>query len=255
MVYTPDTTKDLYTTLGGGGYFWEQTMRLSWQVNEKNKFGIYYNNKKREYTNAVNNISHEALATTYFFPFSDNLVQWSAPQTNRLLLEAGFWRHQETLGQPPRRQHIVDPLAVGVTDNAPVTQVPGYVQLITNYHGRVGATDTPSHNPNYRGNFAMSYVTGAHAFKTGLDLNGAFRWANNSSVVPYSYVVSTLGRPRAAPARRLLPAVARAPFPTTLTLRSDGCTDPLLRQVNGTIVGGMTSIPEPYCRRSARPTR
>ena len=40
----------------------------------------------------------------------------------------------------------------------------------------------------------MSYVTGAHAFKTGFDLNGAFRWANSSSVVPYSYVVSTLGR-------------------------------------------------------------
>ena len=192
MVYTPDTTKDLYTTLGGGGYFWEQTMRLSWQMNEKNKIGIYYNNKKREYTNAVNNFSHESLNTTYFFPFSDNLVQWSAPQTNRLLLEAGFWRHQETWGGRRADFDIVDPLAVGVTDNNPVTQVPGYVQLIQNYHGRVGATDTASHNPNYRGNFAMSYVTGAHAFKTGMDLNGAFRWADTSSVVPYSYVVSTL---------------------------------------------------------------
>ena len=70
--------------------------------------------------------------------------------------------------------------------------MPGYVQLIQNYHGRVGATDTPSHNPNYRGNFNLSYVTGAHSFKTGFDLNGARRWADNSSVVPYSYVVSTL---------------------------------------------------------------
>jgi len=48
-------------------------------------------------------------------------------------------------------------------------------QIIQNYHGHVGATDTGSHNPNYRGNFAMSYVTGAHSFKTGFDLNGAFR--------------------------------------------------------------------------------
>jgi len=247
MVYTPDTTKDLYTTLGGGGYFWEQTMRLSWQMDEKNKFGFYYNNKKREYTNAVNGTSHEALNTTYFFPFSDNLVQWSAPQTNRLLLEAGFWRHQESWGSRRADSSIADPLAVGVTDNAPVSQVPGYVQLITNYHGRVGATDTPSHNPNYRGNFAMSYVTGAHAFKTGFDLNGAFRWANNSSVVPYSYVVSTLGRAESGVpgTSTYLPAVGRGtPFPTTLSLRSDGCTDPLLRQVNGAIVGGMTSIPD-----------
>jgi hypothetical protein len=247
MVYTPDTSKDLYTTLGGGGYFWEQTMRLTWQMDQKNKFGFYYNNKKREYTNAVNNFSHEALATTYFFPFSDNLVQWSAPQTNKLLLEAGFWRHQESWGNRRADSSIVDPLAVGVTDNAPVPQVAGYTQLISNYHGRVGATDTPSHNPNYRGNFALSYVTGSHAFKTGVDLNGAFRWSNNSSVVPYSYVVSTLGRAESGTPGTpgYLPAVPRGvPFPTTLTLRSDGCTDPLLRQVNGVIVGGMTSIPD-----------
>ena len=80
-------------------------------------------------------------------------MQWSAPQTNRLLLEAGFWRHQETWGSRGPISDIVDPLAVGVTDNNPQTLVPGYMQLIQNYHGRVGATDTPSHNPNYRGNF------------------------------------------------------------------------------------------------------
>ena len=65
------------------------------------------------------NTSNESLATTYFFPFSDNLVQWSAPQTNRLLLEAGFWRHQETWGNRRADSDIVDPLAVGITDNNP----------------------------------------------------------------------------------------------------------------------------------------
>jgi hypothetical protein len=242
MVYAPDTSKDLYTTLGGGGYFWEQTLRLSYQMDQKNKFGIYYNNKKREYTNAVTNFSHEALATTYFFPFSDNLVQWSAPQTNRLLLEAGFWRHQETWGNRRADADIVDPLAIGVTDNNPAQVYPGYTQLIQNYHGRVGATDTASHNPNYRGNFAASYVTGAHAFKTGFDLNGAWRWADTSSVVPYSYVVSTLANNGAG---------LGIPVPTTLTLRSDGCTDPLRREVNGSIIGGNTSI-QPYCPTNAK---
>ena len=120
MVYVPDTTKDLYTTLGGGGYFWEQTMRLTWQMDEKNKFGIYYNNKKREYTNAVNDTSHEALDTTYFFPFSDNLVQWSAPQTNRLLLEAGLLAPPGDAGATAAPTATSsDPLAVGVTDNDP----------------------------------------------------------------------------------------------------------------------------------------
>ena len=242
LTYVPDQSAPLYTTLGGGGYFWEQTARLSWQMDDKNKFGFYYNNKKREYTNAVNNTAHEALNTTYFFPFSDNLVQWSAPQTNRLLLEAGFWRHQETWGGRRADASIADPLAVGITDSNPQPIVPGYVQLIQNYHGRVGPTDTPSHNPNYRGNFAMSYVTGAHSFKTGVDLNAAYRWANTSSVVPYSYVVSTLANNGVGQG---------IPVPTTLSLRSDGCTDPLIRQVNGALVGGDTSM-RPDCPTLAR---
>src|SRR3954464_7794203 len=71
MLYFPDTSKPLGTTLGGGGYFWEQTIRLAWQANQKNKFGFYYNNKKREYTNGANNLGLESLATTYFSPFAD----------------------------------------------------------------------------------------------------------------------------------------------------------------------------------------
>jgi hypothetical protein len=241
MTYSPDTGQPLMTTLGGGGYFWEQTARLTWQASQKNKFGIYYNNKKREYTNGATNTAPESLVTTYFFPFSDNLVQWSAPETNHLLLEAAFWRHQETWGNRRADSSIVDPLAVGVTDNNPQTLVPNYVQLIQNYHGRVGATDTPSHNPNYRGNFNVSYVTGAHTFKTGFDLNGAFRWSNNQSVVPYSLVVSTLANNGAG---------VGIPVPTAINLRSDGCTDPLVRQVNGALVGGDTSI-MPGCPTSA----
>jgi hypothetical protein len=232
LTYVPDTSQPLGTTVGGGGYFWEQTLRLSWQMDDKNKFGAYYNNKKRTSTNGTTLISKEALNSSYFFPFSDNLVQWTQTTTNRLLLEAGFWRHQETWGSKINTD-ISDPLAVGVTDGNPRTTVPGYTQLIQNYHGRVGSTDTPSHNPNYRGNFAMSYVTGSHSFKTGVDLNGAYRWANTTSVIPYSYVVSTLGNATTP---------VGTPFATSLSLRSDGCTDPLVRQVNGTTVGGNTTI-------------
>jgi Carboxypeptidase regulatory-like domain len=233
MSYVPDTTKPLGRTWGGGGHFWEQTARVTWQVSARNKLAFYYNNKKREYTNDVNNFSHEALATTYFFPFSDNLVQWSSPMTNRLLFEAAFWRHQETWGSRQADTTIADPLAVGVTDNNPQTLVPGYAQLIQNYHGRVGATDTGSHNPNYRGNFNVSYVTGSHAVKAGFDVNGAFRWSLNQSIVPYSYVVSTLSNNGAG---------VGIPVPVSLTLRSDGCTDPLRRIVSGQIVGGATSV-------------
>jgi hypothetical protein len=209
-------------------------------MSAKNKLGLYYNNKKRTYTNGVTTTSHESLPDTFFFPFSDNLVQWSSPMTNKFLLEAAFWRHQETWGT--KLSSVNDPLAVGITDLNPQSTVPGYVQLVQNYHGRVGATDTGSHNPNYRGNFNASYVTGSHSFKTGFDVNGAFRWNPYASVVPYSYVVSTLANNGAG---------LGIPVPTALTLRSDGCTDPLLRTVRGSdgvvrVIGGNTSI-QPTC--------
>jgi hypothetical protein len=235
--YAPDTSQEELTTLGGGGRFWEQTMRLSWQAAQKHKISIYYNNKKRTNINATNAIASESRASGYFFPFSDQLIQWSSPMTNRLLLEAGYWRHQETWGSKRAPNDIVDPLAVGITDNNPRSLVPGYTQLIQNYHGRVGTTDTASHNPNYRSNVNLSYVTGSHSFKTGFDLNGASRWSDLSSVVPYSLVVNTL------PTNGVGQGI---PVPLSITLRSDGCTDPLVRQVNGTLVGGMTSI-QPYC--------
>ncbi len=238
LAYVPVQDNSLLdTTVGGGGHFWEQTARLTWQASPKNKIGAYYNNKKRTSVNGVTTTSHESLNNSYFFPFSDNLLTWSSPLTNKFLLEAGFWRHQETWGNRLGDTSFSDPLAIGVTDNAPTSAVPGFTQLITTYHGHVGATDTGSHNPNYRGNFNASYVTGSHSFKVGFDLNGAFRWALSQSVIPYSYVVSTLPSNGVG---------AGIPVPVSLTLRSDGCTDPLSRIVSGRVVGGNTSI-QPGC--------
>ena len=55
MTYVPDQDNSpLDTTVGGGGHFWEQTARLTWQISPKNKIGMYYNNKKRTSSNGVN---------------------------------------------------------------------------------------------------------------------------------------------------------------------------------------------------------
>src|SRR5436190_5341882 len=40
MTYSPALDQPLRTTLGGGGYFWEQTARLTWQATTKSKFGV-----------------------------------------------------------------------------------------------------------------------------------------------------------------------------------------------------------------------
>jgi hypothetical protein len=238
LVYVPNTDLPLATSLGGGGDFKEQTLRLSWQVTPRNKLGAYYNNKVRRSRNGVTNTSNEALNDSYFYPFSDQLLQWSSPVSNRLLFEAGLWHHQETWGGSISPFYLADPLAIGVTDNAPsATITPGYTQFVTTYHGRVGAAYTPSHNPNTRTNFAASYVTGSHAFKAGMDFSWAERGAWTGSVIPYSYVVSTL-----------TPGRVGQPVPTSLSLRSDGCMDPLARMVNGGLTTPTTSYdPSQLC--------
>jgi hypothetical protein len=234
LTYAPDLNSPLNTSVGGGGNFKEQTLRLSWQVNQKNKISGYYNNKVRRSRNAATTTATEALNDAYFYPFSDQLLQWSSPVTNRLLFEAGMWHHQETWGGSISAPNLTDPLAINVTDNQPQSVTPGYTQLITNFHGRGGtiagvpaAAYTPSHNPNTRTNFATSYVTGSHAFKTGLDFSWAERGAWTGSVVPYGLVVSTLaattGKANGVPA------------PIAINLRSDGCQDPLARTVSGQV--------------------
>ncbi len=226
MTYAPDLSQDPHTNFGGGGKFREQTLRLSWQVSSKNKISAYYNNKKRRHRSANTTTAWEALNESYFYPFSDQLLQWSSPMTNRLLLEAGIWHHQETWGGSISDFDVVDPLAINVQDNQPQTLTPNFVQAITNYHGRGGinAAYTPSHNPNTRTNLAASYVTGTHAFKAGLDFGWAERGAWAGSIVPYGFVMNT----QATNGRGL-----GIPVPISLNLRTDGCNDPLQRQVNG----------------------
>ena len=211
-------------------------MRLSWQASQKNKIGIYYNNKKR-----TNRTPSTTLRTSRGRPVTSSRspTSWSSGRRRRPTAccsrpGSGATRKPGASSAPPMTSSTRWPSASPTPTRRPRT---GYVQLIQNYHGRVGSTDTASHNPNYRGNFNLSYVTGAHSFKTGIDLNGARRWSDITSVVPYSYVVSTLANNGAG---------VGIPVPQSITLRSDGCTDPLVRQVNGALVGGMTSI-QPYC--------
>ena len=104
MTYTPDTTPGLADGWGGGGDFWEQTLRLSWQAtHEEQDRRLLQQQEAARYTNGGATPGRtKSWRPRYFFPFSDQLVQWSSPVSNKLLLEAGFWHHQETWGMTSR---------------------------------------------------------------------------------------------------------------------------------------------------------
>jgi len=190
-VYVPDTTQAQNVSPGFGGDLREETLRLAWQATAKNKFGFYYADKYRcvcLYPGATTSL--EARTNSFvFYPFSDQWAEWTAPLTSRLLLEAGIFHHQETWGNVPAPRDLVNPSSVGVFDVAPP---PG--QTIQFYHGPFGDVATPSHNPNTRSRFALSYITGSHAFKTGFDQSWAERWNYTFSYLPYSYLFLS-GRP------------------------------------------------------------
>jgi hypothetical protein len=212
MKYLADTSQPQQTTYNS--WIRQETLRLTWQAASKHKLAFYWDDKFRGALNSVNTTtSQESVNYQAFWPLSDQMVQYSAPLTNKLLLEAGLFHQQVTWGSQIASFDIVDPMAIGVTDTAPST--PG--QLITNYHGRVGAAGTPNHDPNYRSMVALSYVTGAHSVKFGADFNGGFRWTYNFSVIPYSLVGNTTVNASNP---------TGAFVPTSVNIRSDGCFDP-----------------------------
>jgi hypothetical protein len=217
----------------------QETLRLTWQAGRKHKLAFYWDDKFRGNLNSVNTTtSQEAVNYASFWPLSDQMIQYSAPLTNKLLIEAGLFHQQVTWGTQIADPSIVDPIAIGITDSAPST--PG--QLIANYHGRVGAAGTPNHDPNYRSMVALSYVTGAHSVKVGADFNGGFRWTYNFSVIPYSLVGNTT----------ITAANPTGAFvPTSINIRSDGCFDPYQHDgtgLNQTAVSAYRAADVANCR-------
>ena len=175
MTYVPDLTQPLATTLGGGGNFKEQTLRLSWQVTPRNKIGAYYNNKVRTVPERRDHDLERGAELHLLLPVLGPVAavvlagqQPAAPRGRRLAppgnlgrldlavqpgRSAGDWRDRTTTrARRSRRLHR---------------------SSSHNYHGRVGSAYTPSHNPNTRTNFAASVrhrlprVQGRHRLRVG----------------------------------------------------------------------------------------
>ena len=99
----------------------------------------------------------EALDDHHYSPNYLPLTSWSYPATNRLLLEAGASAQIMTINT----HHLPE---TGPTD-LPITDLATNLQW-----GSRAAPYVLSFNKQYKQRFAVSYITGTHAFKTGIDL-------------------------------------------------------------------------------------
>ena len=140
---------------------------MTWQATPKHKLSLaydYQNNCQcpRSLTAEIapeSNIRNHAFLSPKDFTF----VDWTAPLTNRLLLEAGFAKH---------REH-----AYRAYQNLYFTNDPGNVRLnavieqsnnLTYRAANGDSTDTWNYTDLFRA--TASYITGAHAFKVGVNL-------------------------------------------------------------------------------------
>src|SRR5678816_652801 len=159
LFYTPDLSRPLYDD----NYYWDNRIRLTWQANQKNKitatFGVERN------CNCLNNVSTgqrdaAASGSAYYWPNRNGQVIWNSPVTNRLLFEGGF-----TFVSLVQQR-----LRVGSTygDPAVLDQARNY--RYGNHRFGYGLSDSfgsqNTHPKNEK--FAVSYVTGSHAFKGGV---------------------------------------------------------------------------------------
>ena len=162
LFYTPDLTRPAYHL----NYYRELTGRLTAQLTPKHKMsGFFTNDRQCNCLGAIpgGNASPEAAGSNRYWPNNKAQVTWTYPATNRLLFEAGV---VVVDGVWNRRPQFEDYDVRRITDTAR-----GY---------SYGSTTGPGEQVfgQHNEQVAMSYVTGSHNFKTGMQI----RWGKRRSL-------------------------------------------------------------------------
>jgi hypothetical protein len=172
----PDPSNPLFND----AYSRDGNLRLTWQVNPKNKLSVFWDSQfKCECSQTGNSnflgklagilFSQESAPEYWIYPTDTGLVTWSSPVTNRLLLEAGAAYRREDYAVPIRYLRPGDPRLnlIGVFDAG--TNIVYHGPSLPGGAGLGGSswTDSISWTPQFRA--SASYVAGAHALKVGFN--------------------------------------------------------------------------------------
>ncbi len=163
-VYEPDTSRE---PAFNDSNFRGAVGRVTWQATPKHKFAVAYDyqnqcNCPRSLTAQIapeSNVRNHAILQPKTMLFGD----WTAPLTNRLLLEVRAMKSQEHAYRPVTNLYFTN-------DPGPV-KLSGIFEQSTGltYRGAVGDNrNTWLPTAVYRASTA--YITGAHAFKIGFNL-------------------------------------------------------------------------------------
>jgi hypothetical protein len=170
--------------------------RLTTQLNQKNKFSLFYDLQARDYTQGTTLTSMESVSEfDNSTPYRMTSVGWTSPLTTKLLIEARLAAHSEMLYNAawPDNPNDVYRSLIAVTEQG--GPIPGLL-----YRG-AGQQNGPTfifavmEAPNiWETQVSATYVTGAHAFKVGFvdgwgaqnllerDINSATSYRFNNGV-------------------------------------------------------------------------
>ena len=165
LFYEPDLSRPAYTN----DYYRDHSLRLTWQASSKNKVAISYSQQDAcncpidDLAGAVPRPTPEAAAGHYYQPNYIASVTWNYPATNRLLFEAGV--KTNIMSVNAKRPPEVGPNDIGVTELSTNINY-GARSLNLGQAGSYGTYTRHQHTER----FAVSYVTGSHAFKAGVSV-------------------------------------------------------------------------------------
>ena len=135
-------------------------VRITWQASDINKIGGYLQVQKVCVCRGSGSfVAPEAQAWWNFWPQGIAQATWTSPVTNRLLLEAGWGAHifhwPSTAAPESRPQDISN------------------VEQNINIRFNSGSFGNPRIGDRYSQRFVVSYVTGSHTLKVGMQLQQA----------------------------------------------------------------------------------
>ena len=171
-IYEPDTSRQGYTGFNGKS----GDLRLTWQANQKNKLGLAWTYQVNcGCPGSVSSTNAPEADLRQVYPEQQKILfDWTSPVTNRLLLEAAFL---QSYG-------ISNRFAAEGINPAMITVVEQSTGL--KYRGPDPGLRWQDNESNHiRG--AVSYITGAHAFKVGFTHNHGYFFETTSDLQPVSY--------------------------------------------------------------------
>jgi hypothetical protein len=157
--YTPDLSRPGFAK----DWLRSQGLRMTWQVTARNKINAFAD--PQTYQTRGQNTANDPTANTCWNMWPQGLYQgtWTSPVTNRLLLEAGASLTKNPF--PCSREDVTQTygFAVKPTDISILERSTGFRYNSSNTYLYTNDMD------RYHERFSVSYVTGSHAFKVGVE--------------------------------------------------------------------------------------